>query len=62
MKILSLDLSTHSSGYAIGENQKLEKHGCISFSSKAVLKRITEMRDEISKLIKDNNIEKIIAE
>jgi len=45
MKILSLDLSTHSSGYAIGNKNVLETHGCITAKSKDVENRIIKMRD-----------------
>ena len=45
MKILSLDLSTRSSGYAVGEDGSLEAHGCITASSRDVVKRIIKMRD-----------------
>jgi hypothetical protein len=45
MKILFLDLSTKSTGYAIGEDGKLITYGCITSSSKDVLKRITIMRN-----------------
>ena len=62
MRILSLDASTHSTGYAIGQNEKLEFHGCITASSKNVIKRIIKMRDQLSKLIKNNKIDKIIME
>ena len=40
MKILTLDLSTKSSGYAIGEDGVLKSHGCITASSRDVEKRI----------------------
>lgn len=62
MKILSLDLSTHSSGYAIGQNGKLMEHGYITATSKDVIKRIIKMRDQLSKIIRDNEIEKIVME
>ena len=62
MKILSLDLSTKSSGWCVGQNGSLESHGCITASSRDVVKRIIKMRDELSKLIKDNKINKIIME
>lgn len=61
MKLLALDLSTKQSGYAFGD-QKLEKHGYISASAKDPEKRIIKMRDQLSKIIKDNNIQKIIME
>lgn len=62
MRILSLDLSTRSSGYAIGEDGSLEAHGCITASSRDVVKRIIKMRDQLSKMIKNNKIDKIIME
>ncbi len=45
MRILSLDLSTRSSGFALGEDGSLEDHGCITASSRDVVKRIIKMRD-----------------
>jgi len=36
MKILALDLSTKSSGYAVGTDESLEEHGCITASSRDV--------------------------
>lgn len=62
MKILSLDNSTKSTGYAIGVDGKLESHGCITASSKDVIKRIIKMRDQLSKIIKDNKIDKIVMQ
>ena len=62
MRILSLDLSTKSSGFAIGQDGSLEAHGCITASSRDVVKRIIKMRDQLSKIIKNNKIDKIIME
>lgn len=62
MKILSLDLSTKSSGYALGDNGVLKAHGCITASSRDVVKRIIKMRDQLSKIIKDNKIDKIVMQ
>lgn len=62
MKILSLDLSTHSSGYAIGEEGKLQSHGCITASSRDVIKRIIKMREQIKSLIKVNKIDKLVIQ
>lgn len=62
MKILFLDLSTKSTGYAIGEDGKLITYGCITSSSKDVLKRITIMRNQIKQIIKKYDIEKVIME
>ena len=62
MKILTLDLSTKQSGYAIGQNDKLLQHGCFSASDKNAYKRIIKMRDSIENLLKTNQISKIIME
>lgn len=45
MKLLALDLSTKSSGYAVGEDGVLKSYGCITASSRDVVKRIIKMRD-----------------
>ena len=62
MKILAIDPSTHVSGWSIGENTFLQQHGCITASSKAVEKRIIKMRDQLSEIIKNNKIDKIIMQ
>ena len=62
MKILTLDLSTKQSGYAIGQKQNLLSHGCFSVSATNPYKRIIKMRDSIAQLIKDNQIVKIVME
>lgn len=62
MRILSLDLSTKSSGFALGQNGSLEAHGCITASSRDVIKRIIKMRDQLSKIIKNNKIDKIVMQ
>lgn len=62
MIVLALDLSTKQSGYALGMDGKLEKHGFFSASDKNPIKRIIKMRDQIIKLLKIYNIKKIIME
>ena len=62
MVILALDLSTRSSGYALGIDGQLKKHGYFSASNKSPIKRIIKMRDQITKLLKTNKINKIIME
>ena len=34
MKILAIDASTKSTGYAVGEDGVLKSHGCITASSR----------------------------
>lgn len=62
MVILALDLSTKQSGFSIGTDGILQKHGFFSASSNNPIKRIIKMRDQITKLIKINKINKIIME
>ena len=62
MNILSLDASTKSTGFAVFEGNSLKTYGCITSSSTDLFKRIHKMVDEISLLIKDNKIDKIILE
>ena len=62
MIILTLDLSTRSSGYALGIDGTLEKHGFISASNANPIKRIVKMRDQLTKIIKTHKINKIIME
>lgn len=62
MKILSLDLSTHSSGWAFGENEQLKDHGCITATSRNVEQRIIKMRQQIISLIINTTPDKIIMQ
>lgn len=47
MKVLALDLSTKSTGWAVFENKKLIDSGCITASSTNVLNRISKITDEL---------------
>lgn len=60
--ILSLDLSTKSSGWAIFNEQELIDYGCITSSSTDLIKRIHIMIDEIDRILQKNEISKIIVE
>ena len=62
MRILAIDASTKSTGWAIFNNTKLETYGCITSSSTDLVKRIYKMIDELKEIIKNNKIEKIIME
>lgn len=62
MKILTLDLSTKSSGYCIGQDQIIQQHGCITANQKDVEKRIIKMRNQIKKIIEKYNPKKIIMQ
>lgn len=62
MNILALDASTKSTGWAIFNDKKLAKYGCITASSTDLIKRITKMINELNNLLLSNNIDKIILE
>lgn len=63
MNFLFLDLSTKSTGYAISdENGKLITYGLIIATSSNNVSRIQKIQKEITELIRQYNIEKIIAE
>ena len=51
MKILSLDLSTKSSGWAVFENDNLIDYGCITSSSTDLIKRIQIMTNGIKEIL-----------
>lgn len=62
MNILSLDLSTKSSGWAVFEKGELKSYGCITSASTDLIKRIYIMRDEIKNILSKEEISKIIVE
>ena len=62
MIILSLDLSTKSSGWAVFENTELKEYGCITSASQDLVKRIYIMRDGIKEILNKYTIEKVIVE
>ena len=51
MNILSLDMSTKSSGWAIFENKDLKDYGCITSSSTDLIKRIHVMIDGLREVL-----------
>lgn len=62
MKIITLDLSTKSSGWSFGIDTILKQHGCIVASSKDVEQRIIKMRNQIIALICRYSPDKIIMQ
>ena len=62
MTILSLDLSTKSSGWAVFEDGELMDHGCITSASTDLIKRIHIMTDAIDKILEQYTINTIIVE
>lgn len=62
MKILSLDLSTKSSGWAIFDDGQLLNYGCQTSSSTDLVKRIHIMVTKVQELVTEYDIDKIIIE
>lgn len=62
MTLLSLDLSTKRTGYAIFKDKKLLLHGYFSATSTDVINRIKKMTVEIKQLIQEYQPKKIIIE
>lgn len=62
MKIMAIDGSTKATGYAIFNEKKLEKYGCITASSTDLIKRIKKMITELEQILTDGGINKIILE
>ncbi len=62
MIILSLDLSTHSSGWCAANENEIIAYGCITSSSTINIKRIIIMRDAIKDIIIKYNINQIVIE
>lgn len=62
MNILSLDLSTHSSGWAVFENNELKDYGCITSASTDLIKRIYVMTESIKEILNKYTIDKIYVE
>ena len=63
MYLLSLDLSTKSSGWAVFNNGELIDDGCITASSTDLIKRIKKMTDELQiSALNKYEIGKVIVE
>ena len=61
--LLSLDLSTKSSGWAVFEGEQLMDHGCYTSASTDMIKRIHIMIDGIQSLLdKYTDIDTIVVE
>ena len=62
MNILSLDLSTKSTGWAYFEEGELKAHGCITASSTDLINRIHKIVNELKEVTKDFTISKVVVE
>jgi Holliday junction resolvasome RuvABC endonuclease subunit len=62
MKIVAIDASTHSTGIAYFNEQKLEAYECFTASSTDLIKRIKKITNLINNFIQKYEVEKIILE
>lgn len=62
MNILSLDLSTKSTGWAYFENGELKNHGCITAYSTDLINRIQKIVNELKQKAKELKISTIVVE
>lgn len=63
MKLISLDVSTKSTGLAVFNNNKLESYKLITASSTDLINRIQKITKEIKETIEENkDIEKVVLE
>ena len=62
MKILALDLSTKSTGYAVYDDNKLIEYGCITASSTDFINRIQKIIQELDVKLQKHQPSKVVAE
>lgn len=62
MKLLALDQSSHTTGYAIFQDGKLISYDKFSFEDDDVGKRLTKIRNKINSLIEENEITEVAFE
>lgn len=62
MKILAIDQSSRCNGYAIFENNELIETGTFTLTSDDVGERLVQLREEVTKFIKDNQIDIVLFE
>ena len=62
MKVLALDISTKSTGYAVFDEGELIQSGCITATSSFVLERIEKITKELEEKVDIDSIDKVIVE
>lgn len=62
MRILAIDQSSRCNGYAIFENNELIETGTFTLTSDDVGERLVQLREEVTKFIKDNQIDIVLFE
>ena len=62
MRILTLDLSTHSTGYCAGQDGQIKNHGFIVATQKNTIQRIITMREQIKILLDIYKPDKVVMQ
>ncbi len=62
MRVLALDISTKSTGYAVFDEGELIQSGCITATSASVLERIEKITKELEEKVDIDSINKVIVE
>lgn len=61
-KVLALDQSSHTSGYAIFIDNKLAAHGKFTFDDEDIGERLYKIREKVKSLIEENDIDELVFE
>ena len=61
-KIIGLDMSTTSTGWALFENKELKSYGCLKEDEKDIYIRLVNMRNQIKEILEKNMPEMVIIE
>ena len=61
-KIIGLDMSTTSTGWAFFYGEKLEGYGCLKEDEKYMYQRLINMRNQIKKILEKHQPEMVIIE
>lgn len=62
MRILSFDQASHTSGWALFENNKLIKHGKFTFNDNDFGIRLEKIRNKVAELVKEYSPDKVYFE
>jgi len=62
MRLLSLDQSSHITGWAVFENGKLVTYGKFALANEDLGERLYHYRNEVMKLIKEHKVDQVAFE
>lgn len=62
MRVLALDASTKSTGWALFDEKELINYGCLTATSTDLVKRIKKIISELVIVLSQNKVDKIILE